>query len=94
MQTAKVLESPRTQCRPEAVEIARREAKQSSLTPTHAGIQEWWWVEIRKVWIPAFAGMTKKKTRLRVDSDKIPRLRAESSLILRVLLVAFFRFTF
>ena len=46
-------------------------------------------MEIRKAWIPAFAGMTKKKTRLRVDSDKIPRLRAESSLIFRVLVCTF-----
>ena len=46
-------------------------------------------MDIGKAWIPAFAGMTKKKTRLRVDSDKIPPLRAESSLILRVLLVVF-----
>ena len=89
MQTAKVLESPRSSMSPRMVEIAPLEAKQSSLTPTHAGIQEWCWVDIGKAWIPAFAGMTKKKTRLRVDSDKIPPLRAESSLILRVLLVVF-----
>ncbi|HSC43888.1 MAG TPA: hypothetical protein VLH17_16500, partial [Candidatus Binatia bacterium] len=46
-------------------------------------------MEIRKAWIPAFAGMTKKKTQLQADSGKIPRLRAESSLILRGLLVVF-----
>jgi catechol 2,3-dioxygenase-like lactoylglutathione lyase family enzyme len=79
MQTAKVLESPRSSISPRVVEIAPLEAKQSFCTPTHAGRQEWCWVEIRKAWIPAFAGMTKKKT----------RLRAESSLIFRVLLAVF-----
>jgi catechol 2,3-dioxygenase-like lactoylglutathione lyase family enzyme len=79
MPTAKVLESPRSSISPRVVEIAPLEAKQSFCTPTQAGRQEWCSLEIRKAWIPAFAGMTKKKT----------RLRAQSSLIRRVLVVVF-----
>jgi hypothetical protein len=35
--------------------------------PAQAGIQEWRWVETGKAWIPAFAGMTKKKTSTSID---------------------------
>jgi hypothetical protein len=48
-------------------EIRRREAKKKSVMPAETGIQGWWG-GIRKAWIPAFAGMT-KKNRLRVQSN-------------------------
>ncbi|HEX5606831.1 MAG TPA: VOC family protein [Candidatus Binatia bacterium] len=46
-------------------------------------------MKIRKVWISAFAGMTKQKTRHPVDSNNISRLRAQASLIFRVLFLVF-----
>src|SRR5512144_829361 len=90
MPTAKPLQSPRSLMSSSGVfESPPLRAKKSSVSLAQGGVTECWWLEIRNRRIAACAGTTKKKSRPRVDSHKIPRLRAESSLIRRVLLVVF-----